>query len=201
MAATRAQAVQRPAKVSDWSGGNVKGAAALFAIFLVQALCAFFFVSDILSSFFGFTTMPLSWELREYLEIGAAFGLIAGLVLGGLALRRAVIDRNAAQARMQRASGAFMDLLASRLDEWGLTPAEKDVALFAIKGLSTADIAVLRATSEGTVKAQTNAIYRKAGVTGRPQLLSLFIDDLMQDDGGGLRLPALSQAVHDQSAA
>ena len=35
---------------------------------------------------------------------------------------------------------------------------------------------------EGTVKAQTNAIYRKAGVSGRSQLLSLFIEDLMEPD-------------------
>jgi DNA-binding NarL/FixJ family response regulator len=48
--------------------------------------------------------------------------------------------------------------------------------------MSTAEIATLRNTSEGTVKAQTNAIYRKAGVTGRPQLLSLFIEDLMRSD-------------------
>jgi hypothetical protein len=48
--------------------------------------------------------------------------------------------------------------------------------------LSTQDIALLRATSEGTVKAQTNAIYRKAGVSGRSQLLSVFIEDLMRDD-------------------
>jgi DNA-binding CsgD family transcriptional regulator len=72
-----------------------------------------------------------------------------------------------------------MDILNERFDDWGLTPAERDVALFAIKGLSIADIAQMRSTSEGTVKAQTNAIYRKAGVTGRSQLLSLFIDDLM----------------------
>ena len=82
-----------------------------------------------------------------------------------------------------------MDVLAERFDEWGLTKAEKDVALFAIKGMSTAEIAGLRATSEGTIKAQTNAIYRKAGVTGRPQLLSLFIEDLMRDEAGTLRLP------------
>ena len=50
------------------------------------------------------------------------------------------------------------------------------MALFAIKGMSTAEIARLRTTSEGTVKAQTAAIYRKAGVSGRPQLLSLFIE-------------------------
>jgi DNA-binding CsgD family transcriptional regulator len=75
-----------------------------------------------------------------------------------------------------------MDLLEERFGEWALTPPERDVALFAIKGMSTAEIAMLRMTSEGTVKAQTNAIYRKAGVSGRPQLLSLFIDDLMRDD-------------------
>jgi DNA-binding CsgD family transcriptional regulator len=165
----------------------------VLAIFIIQALCAVFFVSDILSSFFGVTTTPLSWEYREYLEIAAAFGLIIGLVLGGMSLRRAFRERTAAEERLRRASGAFMDLLAERFQEWGLTPAEKDVALFAIKGLSTADIAVLRATSEGTVKAQTNAIYRKAGVSGRSQLLSLFIDDLMRDETGGLRLTAPDQ--------
>ena len=54
-------------------------------------------------------------------------------------------------------------------------------ANFLTKGLNTRDIAEMRGTSEGTVKAQTNAIYRKAGVTGRTQLLSTFIEDLMDD--------------------
>lgn len=151
-------------------------------VLLVQTLCAVFFVSDILASVLGIPTRPLSWELRELMEIGAALGLTLGLVLGALLLWRTIRERNAAQEKLRRASGAFMDLLEERFAEWGLTPAERDVALFAIKGMSTAEIAQLRSTSEGTVKAQTNAIYRKAGVTGRPQLLSLFIDDLMRDD-------------------
>lgn len=151
-------------------------------VLLVQALCAVFFVSDILASVLGIETRPLSWELRELMEIGAALGLILGLVLGALMLRRTIRERNEAEEKLRRASGAFMDLLEERFRTWGLTPAERDVALFAIKGMSTAEIAALRSTSEGTVKAQTNAIYRKAGVTGRPQLLSLFIDDLMRDD-------------------
>ena len=153
------------------------------ALFLTQALCAIVFVSDVFSSIFGFEASALSWEMRELLEIAAAFGLIVGAVLGGFAMRRVVLDRNKAQERLRRASGAFLDLMEERFTEWGLTPAEWDVALFAIKGMSTAEISVLRATSEGTVKAQTNAIYRKAGVSGRSQLLSLFIDDLMRDDG------------------
>ncbi len=176
-------------------GDRVRQPAVILAIFVLQALCTVFFVSDILSSFAGFTTTPMPWQLREILEIWAALGLVLGLVLSGLALRRAFKERNAAEARLRRASGAFMDLLTERFGEWGLTPAEKDVALFAIKGLSTGEIAVLRATSEGTVKAQTNAIYRKAGVSGRSQLLSLFIDDLMRDEGGSLRLPVAQTAA------
>lgn len=165
--------------------------ATIALLFLAQALCAILFVSDIFSSMVGISAAPMPWEMRELLEISAALGLIAGAVLGGLAMSRAVKDRNHAQERLRRASGAFLDLLQERFAEWRLTPAEKDVALFAIKGMSTAEIAVLRATSEGTVKAQTNAIYRKASVTGRSQLLSLFIDDLMHEDTE-LRPPLLA---------
>jgi DNA-binding CsgD family transcriptional regulator len=166
----------------------------ILAIFVLQALCAVFFVSDILSSLIGITTKPLPWQLREFMEVWAALGLVIGLVLGGVMLRVAIKARRTAEQRLSRASGAFMDLLAACFEDWGLTPAEKDVALFAIKGLSTSDIATLRSTSEGTVKAQTNAIYRKAGVSGRAQLLSLFIEDLMRDEAGTLRLPAQSAA-------
>ncbi len=152
----------------------------ILAILVVQALCAFFFVSDIAASVLGLRATPIAWQTRELLEIGAAVGLILGLLLGAIALRRSIRARAAAEEKLRRASAAFLDLLEERFAEWGLTPAERDVALFAIKGMSTAEIATLRSTSEGTVKAQTNAIYRKAGVSGRPQLLSLFIEDLME---------------------
>ena len=172
----------------------MRRAAPFIAIFLVQAFCAIFFVSDILASVLGIQTTPLSWELRELMEIGASLGLVLGVVVGGMMLRRALRDRHRAEEQLRRASGAFMDLLQERFAEWALTPSEKDVALFAIKGLSTAELAALRSTSEGTVKAQTNAIYRKAGVTGRPQLLSLFIDDLMRDDGAVRPMPDVASA-------
>lgn len=151
------------------------------AVLLLQALCATYFVSDILVSLLGLSVPPLDWQIIELLEIGAALGLVLGLVVGGIALRQARRRSRQAEEALKRASGAFMDLLEERFADWGLTPAERDVALFAIKGMSTGEIAALRETSEGTVKAQTAAIYRKAGVSGRPQLLSLFIDDMMAE--------------------
>lgn len=157
------------------------GTKPLAAILIVQALCAGFFVWDILSSVLGLRSQPINWQTREFIEIGAAVGLLLGLGLGAIALRRTLRAKARAEESLRRAATAFQQVMHERFDQWGLTPAECDVALFAIKGLSLADIAALRKTSEGTVKAQTNAIYRKAGVTGRPQLLSLFIEDLLQD--------------------
>jgi len=167
--------------------------AAILLVLLIQAVCTVFFLVDVGSSYFNLLPGPLTWEVREILEIAAGIGLLIGLVLGVVLFRRTLHERDLATERLRRASGAFMVLLEERFGEWALTPAERDVALFAIKGMSTAEIASLRATSEGTVKAQTNAIYRKAGVSGRSQLLSLFIDDLMRDEGA-LR-PALPQSA------
>lgn len=146
-------------------------------IVLVQVLSAVFFLANILSSVLGLA--PINWQVSEYIELGAALGLLIGVVLGLMLLQRTLARNWLVEGQLRAASGAFMDLLEERLMQWQLTPAERDVALFAIKGLSLSEIAGLRGVSEGTVKAQTNAIYRKAGVTGRTQLLSLFIDDLM----------------------
>lgn len=147
-----------------------------------QVICAAFFLGDILSSVFGFRSEPIPWQLREFIEIGAALGLLTGVFLGAVALRRGRKRHLAAEARLRLASTAFGELIDDYFTTWRLTPAERDVALYAIKGLSLSDIAGLRQTSEGTVKAQTGAIYRKAGVKGRAELLSLFVDGLMDDD-------------------
>ena len=163
----------------------MKGRWIVLAILALQVLCAFFFISDIAISVLGLRSIPIAWRTRELLEIGAAVGLLLGIVLGAFALVQANRNRHRAEEQLRVAQGAFMELLEERFDEWGLTPAERDVALFAIKGMNTQEIAALRDTSEGTVKAQTNAIYRKAGVSGRPQLLSQFIDDLVADPQTG----------------
>ena len=153
----------------------------LLVVLLVQIVTAVFFVGEIAVSVLGIATRPIDWELYEYIELGAALGLLIGVVLGALALRASLRRTARAETILAGVSGAFMDLVYGYFRDWGLTPAERDVALFLIKGLSAAEIAALRGTSEGTVKAQSYAIYRKADVANRAQLVSLLIDDLMQE--------------------
>ncbi|MCF6216627.1 MAG: hypothetical protein L3J58_10695 [Emcibacter sp.] len=83
--------------------------------------------------------------------------------------------------QMRVASGKFAEVIGALFDEWKLTPAEKDVAIFLIKGMSFSEIALARNAKEGTVKAQSNAVYRKANVKGCHELLALFLDELLSD--------------------
>ncbi|GAB4388948.1 helix-turn-helix transcriptional regulator [Albidovulum sp.] len=155
----------------------------IVVLLVTQTVCGSVFIGGTLMTLLGIEHRPIDWELRELVEIGAALGLVFGAVLTVLVLRRSIARQKRAEEQLRQVSGAFMELMHARFRDWGLTSAERDVALFAIKGLSTQEIAELRGTAEGTVKAQTNAIYRKSGVSGRPQLLSLFIDDLMDEAG------------------
>jgi DNA-binding CsgD family transcriptional regulator len=157
-------------------------ASALVPVVAVQVTATLFFVWDIVAGVFGLRAEPIAWETREMIEIGAALGLAIGVGLGA-ALLVATLRRNRRiEGQLRRASTAFAELLEERFAEWGLTPSERDVAWFTLKGFSLAEVARLRQTSEGTVKAQSNAIYRKAGVGGRTQLLSLFLEDLMSEE-------------------
>jgi DNA-binding CsgD family transcriptional regulator len=148
---------------------------------LVQALGALFFIGDIGLTILGIERQPIAWGLREAVEIGAAIALLIGLVMSAVLLLQSQRRLGKAEARLQRASSDFMEVVEDSFSSWNLTPAERDVAFFVLKGFSTQEIAGFRKTSEGTVKAQTNAIYRKAGVSGRGQLMSVFIDDLLAE--------------------
>lgn len=154
----------------------------IFGAVIVQFVTALFFVVTIADSVFSLGIGPINWQLYEFIQLGAAVGLILGVILGAIALRQIFLRSARAEKQLRIASGALAEVMQNHFEEWGLTPAEKDVALFALKGLTLLEIADLRTTSEGTVKAQTNAIYRKAGVNSRSQLMSLFIEELMQGD-------------------
>ena len=144
-----------------------------------QLLCAGFFIWDIGAGLFGFRSTPLAWQTKELIEIGAAAGLMVGVAVSAWALRTSLRRAAAAEEKVRAASGAFADLLEERFAHWQLTPAEHQIAWLTLKGFSISEIASIRDTSEGTVKSQSYAIYRKADVSGRTHLLSLFIEDLL----------------------
>lgn len=152
----------------------------LFALFGLQSVCALFFLADAIGDQYGMERM-LGGELHHALESLVVLALLIGVAMTGLEIRRVLQRQRRVESQLKAASGAFLELLEESFAAWALTPSERDVALLAIKGLSIAEIARIRETKEGTIKAQCAAIYRKAGVTGRPQLLSLFIEELMAD--------------------
>jgi len=146
----------------------------LWVLLILQTACAVFFLWDILSTIFGFRTTPISWRLHEILEIAASIGLVLGAILGVRAVQQVRLRAVRAEQALKTASGAFAEVVETQFQEWGLTAAEHDVAWFSIKGFSSSEIAAFRGTSEGTIKAQSNAIYRKAGVSGRPQITPIL---------------------------
>ena len=150
----------------------------LWSLFALQAFCAVFFAGDALLDVFGLEHR-LGLRDTDTFEYVISTALVLSLFFTGFEIRKVLGRQNRMESQLKAASGAFADLLEDYFETWALTPSERDVALLAIKGLSIAEIAGLRETKEGTIKAQCNAIYRKAGVTGRPQLLSLFIEELM----------------------
>ncbi len=65
-----------------------------------------------------------------------------------------------------------------QFERWGLTPSEKEIALFLLKGLSHKEIACLRQVSEATARQQARSIYKKAGLNGRHDLAAFFLEEL-----------------------
>ena len=62
-----------------------------------------------------------------------------------------------------------------------MSRAEREVALLAIKGFSNAEIAEMTGKSEGTVKSQSAAVFRKADVQGRIGLVTHFMEEIVGD--------------------
>lgn len=150
----------------------------LAAIVLLQVTFSAFYIIDMAMELFGIRKVAVSWEYREIVQIITIFGMLLGAFLGIVVLKGIGKRLREVDSQMLAASGQFHELMTRRFEEWGLSPSEKDVAVFALKGLSNSQIAEARGKSVGTVKAQCNSIYQKAGVSSRTQLLSNFIEDM-----------------------
>ena len=147
---------------------------AVAAILGLQSIAAAFFAADALADL---SRDGLSAHMA--VEAPVAFALLAGIVLGARHLRMMMTEARRRDEALAVASGALSDVIRLRFDAWGLTAAEADVALFALKGCDVGDITRLRHTAAGTVRAQLARAYAKAGVSSRAALTSLFIEDLL----------------------
>ncbi|MEC5289051.1 LuxR C-terminal-related transcriptional regulator [Aurantimonas sp. C2-6-R+9] len=159
---------------SKSSQSSSRRAVLLAALLAIQTLCAVFFVADVASD--------LRWgglTAHTALEGAVAFALILGIAFAAFEMRRTLERNRRAEAALSSASGAFAELIDAYFEDWGLTPAEADVALFALKGLDVAEIAAFRGAASGTVRAQLARVYAKAKVSNRPQFISLFIEELL----------------------
>jgi DNA-binding NarL/FixJ family response regulator len=152
---------------------------ALAALMLFQGACATFFVSDVTRDIFEMEATDHFISTHVSVELFVNLGLILGIVVEGFVLRQMLRVQARQEKTISAAAGAMNDLMQGYFVSWGLTPAEIDVATFTIKGFSIAEIAEMRKSAEGTVKSQLNAIYRKSGLAGRGQLVSVLIEDLL----------------------
>jgi len=157
----------------------LKKPALIWILVALQTLCGAYFLWEIFAAIVGLETITLRWQQREFVQIGASLGLILGSLLG---LRLALLakrEMQRANSALQLTSGEFTKVVQDYFRLLDLTPAETDVAWFILKGMSISDIAQMRDTRVGTIKAQSTAIYKKAGVNGKSQLMSQLVEDLL----------------------
>jgi DNA-binding CsgD family transcriptional regulator len=102
---------------------------------------------------------------------------------------RQVLETHRAERDAWRDSARqVLDGLGRAMDErfqgWGLTPAEREVALGLLKGRSHKAIAFETGRSERTVRQHAVAVYQKSGLGGRAELSAFFLEGVMLPDEG-----------------
>ena len=87
-------------------------------------------------------------------------------------------DRDAWRASAEQALAGLGKAIDDRLRAWGLTAAEREIALLLLKGQSHKHIAHATGRSERTVRQHAVAIYDKSGLGGRAELAAFFLGGL-----------------------
>ncbi|HHC73494.1 MAG TPA: LuxR family transcriptional regulator [Thiothrix sp.] len=87
---------------------------------------------------------------------------------------------DASRAHIKKLGQEYLKVIQAQFSEWRLSPSEKEVAIFLLKGLSFEEIASVRQTKEKTVRQQASSIYRKSGLSGRHEFAAWFFEDFLQ---------------------
>ncbi|WP_407493116.1 helix-turn-helix transcriptional regulator [Pseudooceanicola sp. MF1-13] len=161
--------------------GNPASSYLLAGLILLQALCVIFFASDAIADIWGSGRVAFAnWHI--VVETIASAALLVALVIQVRVLIFLVTRQRRLSRAVTAAAGGLHDLVEAYFADWSLTASEKDVAWLTLKGLSISEVAAIRGSAEGTVKAQLNAVYRKSGLAGRNALLALVVEDLLSGD-------------------
>ena len=145
----------------------------------LSTICMVFFAMDVAGDLLFDNDFP-GGKLHLGLEIFVVTISIFAFAFHINEISRLARKHQKINNQVRIASGEFAGVIEELFVTWQLSPAERDVAMFLVKGLSFGEIAEARNAKEGTVKAQANAIYRKASVSGRHELVALFLDELLQ---------------------
>lgn len=141
----------------------------------IQAIAAVIFTTDAVSDFF--IQKELDWH--DFVEVVASIAIILAMALETTNLRDLLRRKANLERTLKNASIEVNTVIESKFDQWSFSPSEKDVAGLLVKGLNTAEIAQVRGTAEGTVKAQLHSIYRKAEARSRSDLMSQILDAMI----------------------
>jgi DNA-binding CsgD family transcriptional regulator len=94
-------------------------------------------------------------------------------------LNQANNDLTTSEHQTQKLMGDFSKIIQAQFASWQLTESEKEVALLLLKGLSLDEIAAVRETKAKTVRQQASNLYKKAGISGRHELVAFFFEELL----------------------
>lgn len=83
------------------------------------------------------------------------------------------------KAEAHEALRGLGEAIEAQFERWDLTPAEREVGLLLLKGLTHKEVAEVRSTSEATVRQQALVVYRKSGLRNRSDLSAFFLEDLL----------------------
>ena len=120
------------------------------------------------------TTLWLGWwrAERSLAELRRSLELRAG-------------ERDAWHERARQALEGLAEAIDEQFGAWGLTDAEREVALLLLKGYSHKQVAQATGRGERTARQHAASVYHKAGLAGRAELAGHFLEDLMLPDAGG----------------
>lgn len=155
----------------------------LLMLAIIQGVCGTVFLVDILYE------SHLELANGEHISLVEAFHLsVEVLAVALLYFGYFVASREFRELRLrERAKSKLLTSLRGEFDtvvfdqfaKWGLTESESDIALLSLRGLRVCDIAEIRTTKVGTIKAQLHAVFRKANVRTRSELLGFFMDEIL----------------------